>query len=553
MQEKRYAIGMDFGTLSARAVMVNVENGQETAVSVVGYQDAVIEDVLPDTEVKLPKGYALQNPHNYQEALESLLRDILHKSRIAASQVIGIGVDTTASTMLPVDRDYIPLCCHERYKRNPHSWIKLWKHHGAQKQADRFNETASRLHMGFISRCGGKVSAEWMYPKIMEVLDEAPEIYQATYRFMELGDWIIYLLTGRDKRNSTMAFVHAQWDETDGFPPPYFFRELDPRLENLIEEKIGTRVYSSFERAGGLTKKMADRTGLLKRTAVSVANSDGPIAIPGLGIGQEGIGALILGTSSVFMLLSHRDVMVQGSMGTVKNGWIPGFYGHIFGQSAVGDVFEWFMDNLVPYRYFKEAEAEDLSIFDIMNRKIQHMEPGESGILALDWLNGNRSILQNTDLTGVLVGISLSTAPEDIYRAFVEATAFGMKKIVHSIEEEKIPLREIYACGGLTRKSPTIMQIFADVLGISIRVAASSQTIALGSAMLGAVAAGKKQGGYDSIVEAAGRMSRLKEGYFEPDMEKHKIYNTLYEKYQQLHDYFGVTHRELMEALRKKR
>lgn len=550
MDNKKYAVGMDFGTLSARAILVDVKDGAEKAISVVGYQDAVIDDVLPETEQKLPKGYALQNPHNYIEAMESLLRDILRKSKADPSQIIGIGLDTTASTVLPVDRNYVPLCFHEKFKKNPHSWIKLWKHHGAQKQADRFNETANEMGLDFIRRCGGRVSAEWMYPKIMETLEEAPEVYEATYRFMELGDWLVYLLTGQEKRNSIMAFIHAQWDREAGFPPNQFFKKLDPRLDGLIEQKIGGRVQSSFGKAGGLTRAMAKKTGLLAGTAVSMANSDGPIAIPGLGIVEEGTAALILGTSSVLMFLCRKDLMVKGTMGMAKEGWIPGFCGHILGQSAVGDIFEWFMNNMVPYRYYKEAETEDVSIFDVMNRKVERMQPSETGLLALDWLNGNRSILQDADLTGVLIGLNLSTKPEEIYRAFIEATAFGMKKIVASVEEADITLKEIYACGGLARKSPTIMQIFSDVLGLRIRIAASSQTIALGSAMMGAVAAQGGNGGYDDIIEAAVHMSKLREEYYEPDKERHERYLHLYEEYEQMHNYFGIDQKEIMRKLK---
>ena len=550
MDNKKYSIGMDFGTLSARAILVDIKNGTEEAISVVGYQDAVIDDVLPESGQKLPKGYALQNPHNYIEAMESLLRDILRKSRADPSQIIGIGLDTTASTVLPVDRNYVPLCFHEKYKKNPHSWIKLWKHHGAQKQADRLNAAADRMGLEFINRCGGRVSAEWMYPKIMETLEEAPEIYDAAYRFMELGDWLVYLLTGQEKRNSIMAFIHAQWDGGAGFPPNQFFKSLDPRLDGLIEAKIGSRVQSAFEKAGGLTRVMAKKTGLLAGTAVAMANSDGPVAIPGLGIVEEGTAALILGTSSVLMYLSRKDRMVKGAMGMAKEGWIPGFCGHILGQSAVGDIFEWFMNTMVPYRYYKEAETEDISIFDVMNRKVEHLPPAQTGLLALDWLNGNRSVLQNADLSGVLIGLNLSTTPEEIYRALIEATAFGMKKIIASVEEAGIALREIYACGGLARKSPTIMQIFSDVLGLRIRIAASSQTIALGSAMMGAVAAGKTKGGYDGITEAAIHMSRLKEEYYEPDPGNHARYRRMYKEYERMHDYFGIEQKEIMKKLR---
>lgn len=551
MEGKKYSIGMDFGTLSARAILVDIENGNEKAISVVGYQDAVIDDILPESGKKIPKEYALQNPHNYMEALENLLRDILKKGRVAPEQIIGIGVDTTASTILPVDRKFVPLCFYDQYRKNPHSWIKLWKHHGAQKQADRFNKIANSMNLECMKYCSGKVSAEWMYPKIMETLEEAPEIFDAAYRFMELSDWIVYLLTGNETRNSIMAFIHAQWDSQKGFPPNQFFKTLDERMDGLAAKKLGETVRATFEKAGGLTGKMAKKTGLPAGTAVAVGNSDGPVAIPGLGIVNEDTAALILGTSSNLMFLCREKIMISGATAAAGKGWMPGLFGYILGQSAVGDIFEWFINNLVPYRYYKEAEEDGVSIFEVLDRKVEKLKPGESGLLALDWFNGNRSILQNADLTGVLLGISLTTTPEEIYRALIEGTAFGMRKIITTVEESGITLNEIYACGGLSRKSPVIMQIFSDVLGLKIRVAASAQTVALGSAMTGAVAAGSENGGYDNITEAVKHMSKLKEKCYETNPENHTRYNELYRQYEELHDYFGVTKKDIMSSLRK--
>ena len=548
---KKYSIGMDFGTLSARAILVEVDTGAEVAVSVVGYQDAVIDDMLPGTKIKLPVGYALQNPKDYIEALESLLRDILLKSGVHPEQIIGIGVDSTASTIIPVDKNYRPLCIYDEFKNNPHSWPKLWKHHGAQKQADTFNRIADEMGQEFLNHCGGKVSAEWLYPKVMEILEEAPEIYDATYRFMELSDWLVYLLTGKEKRNSTVACLHAQWDVTKGFPSKAFFKAIDTRLENIIEDKLGTQVYSSFEKAGGLTEEMAEKTKLCAGTAVCMGNSDSPVAIPGLGVVQEGIALLVIGTSSMFMLLSKEDKMVQGAIGMAKDVLLPGYYGHLFGQSAVGDIFDWFMNNMVPYKYYLEAEEKDLSIFDVMNQKVEKILPGRTGLLGLDWFNGNRSVLQNADLSGLIVGITLLTTTEHIYRALIESTAFGLKMIIKSIMGAGIAISEIYACGGLARKSPTILQIFTDILGIRIRIAASSQTIALGSAIMGALAAGSENGGFDNLEEAVSHMSKLSNEYYEPDLENHDIYDRCFAEYEKLHDYFGKGRNNVMHTLRK--
>lgn len=547
--DKKYSIGMDFGTLSARAVLAEVETGAEVAVSVVGYQDAVIDDMLPGTGIKLPAGYALQNPKDYMEALESLLRDILQKSGVRPEQIIGIGVDSTASTIIPVDKNYKPLCMYDEFKNDPHSWPKLWKHHSAQKQADTFNRIADEMGQEFLKHCGGKVSSEWLYPKVMEILEENPVIYNAAYRFMELSDWIVYLLTGKEVRNSTVACLHAQWDSVRGFPSGAFLKAIDTRMEKLVEDKLGQQVRYSFEKAGGLTEEMAAKTNLCAGTAVCMGNSDSAVAIPALGVLKEGTAVLVIGTSSVLMLLSTEGKIVPGAIGMAKDVFLPGYYGHIFGQSAVGDIFDWFMNNLVPYKYYLEAEEKDISIFDVMNQKAEKIPPCKSGLLALDWMNGNRSVLQNTDLSGLIVGITLSTTAEHIYRALIESTAYGLKKIIKSITDAGLTINEICACGGLARKSPVIMQIFADILGIRIRVAESSQTIALGSAIMGALAAGEENGGYDKLEDAVIHMSQLCNKYYEPDLGKRVSYDCFFKEYEKLHDYFGRGRNNVMHLL----
>lgn len=296
---------------------------------------------------------------------------------------------------------------------------------------------------------------------------------------------------------------------------------------------------------------MAAKTGLPAGTAVCTGSSDSAVAILALGVLQEGTAILVIGTSSVLMLLSKEEKMIPGAIGMAKDVFLPGYYGHIFGQSAVGDIFDWFVNNLVPYKYYLEAEEKDISIFDVMNQKAEKIPSGKSGLLALDWLNGNRCVLQNTDLSGLIVGITLSTTTEHIYRALIESTAYGLKMIIKSINGAGLKINEICACGGLARKSPVIMQIFADILGIRIRTVESSQTIALGSAIMGALAAGKENGGYDSLEDAVLHMSQLSNKYYEPDLEKREIYDCCFREYERLHDYFGKGRNNVMHLLQK--
>jgi len=548
---EKYTIGLDFGTLSARAILVDVNTGEEVAISVFGYQDAVIDKYLPGTNIKIPPEYALQNPRDYMEALECLLRDIWRKAGIRPEQVIGIGVDFTSCTMLPVDNNYMPLCFNPAYKESVHSWAKLWKHHGAQTEANHINETAKIRSEEFIKRYGNKSSSEWMFAKILETLNHDPIIYQNAYRFIEGCDWMVYLMTGEDHRNSCLAGYKSFWSKKDGYPSEDFFEALDPRLKNVISNKIGSEVYSIGEKAGELTKEMAQKTGLMPGTAVGVGNTDAHLAVPAVGITQPGDMVLIMGTSLCHMVVDKKEVKMEGICGVVEDGILPGYFGYEAGQSAVGDIYDWFVSNLAPYEYVCEALDKNITIFDVMNEKAARIRPGYSGLLALDWWNGNRSILVDSDLTGLIVGMTLQTKPEEIYRAIIESTAFGTRLIVENFINNGIEINNMFACGGLSRKSKTVMQIFSDVLGMEIKVSASHQTSALGASMYGAVAAGMSRGGYDSIFDAAKKMSHIKPESFKPNMNNYWVYSRIFEEYKKLHDLFGRNGLDVMKVLKK--
>lgn len=546
----KYSIGLDFGTLTARAVIVDTADGKALATSTFGYQDAIIDSTLPESRIHLPADFALQNPRDYQEAVVSPLRDILHRSGVRAEDVIGIGVDSTASTVLALDENYMPLCLHPECKNNPHSWIKMWKHHSPQKQADRINAAASRLGESFLQRCGGKVSVEWFYPKMLETLELAPDIFDRAAYFVELGDWIVYLLTGEMKRSSAIASLHAHWDSTQGMPSDEFFHQLHPKMADKVRQNQKIPVAPIFSAVGTLSREIAAQTGLTERTMVSIADTDSPVALLSLNVTNENTGALILGTSSVFMLLSQKEHYIRGAMASVKDQLMPGFFGNMFGQSAVGDSFEWFVKNMVPYQYYLEAKNNDKSVFDIMNAAMERLDPRVEHVLATDWFNGSRSLLQNSSLSGALVGMSLSTRPEQIYRALVESSAFGLKKILNSIHDAGIPLEQIRACGGLARKSPAIMQIYADILEIPIYTAASAQAIGQGAAILGAQAAGSENGGYDQIADAVGAMHCPVATCYTPRNEYRQLYRELFAQYEEVYHFFGVEKPQIMESLR---
>ncbi|HHY22620.1 MAG TPA: ribulokinase [Clostridiaceae bacterium] len=547
----KYSLGVDFGTQSGRAVLVEVDTGNIVAMAVKDYTHGVMDEYLPDGRTRLPHDWALQHPEDYLEVLEETTPAVLKESGIESKEVIGMAIDFTACTIIPIDKDGVPLCFKEEFKNNPHSYVKLWKHHAAQPHANKLNEIAAKRGEKFLDRYGGKISSEWLVPKIMQILDEAPEIYDAADRFIEAADWISLTLTGNECRNSCTAGYKALWSKRAGYPSKEFFKALDPRLENLVDEKLSRDIYPQGAKAGELTEKMAKRIGLVPGTAVAVSNVDAHVAVPAVGIVEPGKMLMIMGTSTCHMVLDTEEKIVPGMCGVVEDGIIPGFMGYEAGQSCVGDHFEWFINNCVPETYIVEAREKGVNIHKLLREKAMKFKPGESGLVALDWWNGNRSVLVDADLTGLIIGCTLATKPEEIYRALIEATAFGTNMIIESFEESGVTINELYACGGIAEKDEFMMQIYADVTNREIRISASPQAVALGSAMFGAVAAGKEKGGYNTIFDAAKYMAKVKEEYYKPNPENVKVYKKLYDEYKLLHDYFGRGENDVMKRLKK--
>lgn len=547
---KKYTIGVDFGTQSGRAVLVEVGTGKEVTTAVKKYTHGVMDEYLPDGITQLEPDWALQHPQDYLEVLAETIPELLKDSNVNAEDVIGIGIDFTACTVLPVDEEGTPLCMYDEYKSNPHAYVKLWKHHAAQEEANKINEIALERGEEFLDRYGGKISSEWLFPKIWQVLNEAPEVYERAAKFIEATDWVVMQLTGQEKRNSCAVGYKAMWHKQKGYPSNEFFKALDPRLENVVDEKLSRDIYPIGSKAGEITKKAAQLTGLKPGTAVAVGNVDAHVSMPAVGIVDQGKMLMIIGTSTCHMVLGTEEKLVPGICGVVEDGIIPGFFGYEAGQCCVGDHFEWFINNCVPESYYDEARDKGINIHDLLSQKAQGLAVGESGLIALDWWNGNRSVLVDADLTGMIIGCTLLTKPEEIYRALIEATAFGTRMIIDNFEERGVPIKELYAAGGIAHKNPFLMQIYSDVTNREIRISASSQTPALGSAMFGAVAAGKERGGYDSIVDAAREMARLKDLVYRPIPENVKVYNKLYAEYKILHDYFGRGTNNVMKRLK---
>lgn len=536
---KRYAIGVDYGTESGRALLVDIATGEEVATHVTPYRHGVIDEALPGNGLKLEPDWALQHPEDYMEVLRQSVPAVLREAGAGADSVIGIGIDFTACTMMPLDASGTPLCLKPEWRDNPHSWTKLWKHHAAQDEASKINETAAARGEAFLARYGGRTSSEWMLAKIWQILDEAPDVYDSADLFMEAADWVVMQMTGNLARNSCTAGYKALWHKRDGFPSAAFLEALDPRLADLPDTKLRGPILPLGAKAGGLSAEMAGAMGLAPGTAVAVGNIDAHAMVPAVGVVTPGKLVLAMGTSTCHLLLSQDEVLAEGISGVVEDGIVAGYYGYEAGQSAVGDIFAWYVEEAVPAYVKQEAEAAGMGVHQWLERQAAAALPGESGLLALDWWNGNRSVLMDADLTGLIVGLTLATNPAEIYRALLEATAFGTRRIIEAFETGGVRIDELYACGGLPQRNRLLMQIYADVTGREIRIADSTQTAALGAAMFGAVAAGAEAGGFDSVAEAAVRMARVREETFKPDPASVEVYEQLYRDYKELHDYFG--------------
>lgn len=540
-----YTIGIDFGTESGRALLVDTRDGREVATAVHPYSNGVIDDVLPTSGKKLPPDWALQDPLDYIDVIKTTIPEVLRISGISADEVIGIAIDFTASTMLPVKRDGTPLRALPEWENNPHAWVKLWKHHASQPQADQINETARKMGESWLNRYGGKISSEWFFSKALQILQEAPEVYHAADRLIEAADWVIWQLTGVETRNTCTAGYKAMVQ--DGrYPRREYFAALHPDFADVIDTKVSREFAQLGDKAGGLTAAFAQLTGLREGTTVAVANVDAHVTAPAVKATEPGIMVMIMGTSTCHIMSGAQLQEVDGMCGVVMGGVIPGLYGYEAGQSGVGDIFAWFVDNAVPPEYHEAAKAAGKNLHEYLEHEAAKQKVGEHGLIALDWWNGNRSTLVDADLTGLLIGGTLSTRAPDIYRALIEATAFGTRVIIEAFESRGIEVKELVAAGGLPEKNALLRQIYADVTGRSFKLAGSAQAPALGSAMHAAVAAGV----YPNIQAAAEKMGKLKDEVVMPIPENSAVYDQLYADYKTLYDYFGRGDNDVMKRLK---
>jgi L-ribulokinase len=541
---EQYVIGVDYGTLSGRAVVVRVSDGAELGSGVHEYSHAVMERVLDSSGAALPPEWALQVPSDYVDVLKIAVPAALRDSGIDPASVIGIGTDFTACTVLPVLADGTPLSELDEYLDRPHAYVKLWKHHAAQPQADRINRSAQERGESWLPRYGGLISSEWEFAKGLQLLEEDPEIYARMDHWIEAADWIVWQLSGVYVRNACTAGYKGILQDGE-YPSEDFLASLNPAFASFAVDKVAHEIGQLGAQAGTLSATAAEWTGLPAGIAVAVGNVDAHVTAPAAQATQPGQMVAIMGTSTCHVMNSDILREVPGMCGVVDGGIVSGLYGYEAGQSGVGDIFAWYVNNQVPRSYFDDAEAAGRSIHEHLTELGKDQPVGGHGLVALDWYGGNRSVLVDAELSGTVIGATLTTRAEEIYRALFESTAFGTRKIIETFNAAGVPVTEFIASGGLIR-NPVLMQIYADVLRMPISITASTQGPALGSAIHAAVAAGA----FGSVRLAAQSMGKLTRGVYTPSEDAADAYDALYAEYSLLHDYFGRGENAVMHRLK---
>lgn len=538
----RYAIGLDYGTESVRVVIADINNGRIAGQATQAYSHGVIDEALPTGGGRLPSGYALQHPQDWLTNMANACRQAVKDSEVSPEDIAGVGLDFTSCTMLPALGNGTPLCLTEKFANEPLAWPKLWKHHGAVAETDRINEVARGRKEKWMKRYGGTIGLEWFWPKVTETLNGAPTVYRAAEVWIEAGDWLVWQLVDGSfpqckpenlVRSTCQAGYKAMWNRKTGWPSREFFEAVNPKLRDVITEKMPGRLMPPGERAGILSEAAAKMMGLRPGTPVATAIIDAHAGVPGAGVAGEGTLVMVMGTSSCHMLNSKIEKLASGVAGVVEDGILPGYFGYETGQASVGDAFAWLVET------FGLSHRE-------MSERATLLSHGSAGVMALDWLNGCRTPLMDGKLSGAFIGLGLNTRPEQMYRALMEGTAYGVRWIVDTLRQAGVPVNKFVASGGLPTKSPLLMQIYADVLGAEIRLAESDQSVALGAAILGCLAGGGK-----TLKQAISAMARQREDLvYRPTKQGKKRYGELYPLYRKLAEPNGAV-ADVMRRLAK--
>ncbi|MCE5176259.1 MAG: ribulokinase [Caldisericales bacterium] len=540
----RILLGADFGTSQVNVVALDVKTGQTIGFSSSPYKSGVIEKTLPDG-TKLPRGFALQDPSDWLEGLFEATKKLIEETRIPEKEIISIGVSFTSCTVLPVDVFGTPLCMIGDLSKNPHAWPKLWRHTTAQPQANLLTSIAQERGEPFLDFYGGKMGAEWLWPKLLELVQEAPELVPSIEYFIEAGDWIVWQLTGHQVRNQCAAGYKACWVEGAGYPGHDYFASISQELADLSDKARGIEVLPPGRPAGKLIKDMAGKMGL--RTGIPVASAviDAQSAVAGAGVFEPNIMTIVMGSSNCHLVMSKQEKLFVGYAGVVKDGILDGYWGYEAGQPAMSDMLEWFVNTIAPISFYERANEDETEFATILDRYLSEVPAGSNGVLALDWMGGNRSVLLDSSLSGVFAGLTLQTRAEDMYKALAEASAFGTRKIIETFRAGGVEIKQIVATGALPITSPSLIQIYADVLGMPISVPDTNNATGRGAAIIGGLSVGMEKLGHKSRESYFKALLPQTLDWCKPLEANKQLYNDIYNDYLTLHDMFGGTQRVL--------
>lgn len=534
----RILIGADFGTYEVRVAAVDIKTGQMIGISSAGYESGVLDKLLPNARI-LPKNFALQNPADWLVALSEATKKLIMDTGIPQTEIISLGVSFTSCTTLPVDDGGMPLALKPEFAENYHSWPKLWRHHACIGQADRLTEIAVDRGEPFLEYCGGSISPEWLWPKLLETIEQSPELIPHIAYYIESGDWIVWQLTGNQVRNQCAAGYKACWVEGLGYPSNEFFAHASIDLARIAENQRDIPVMQPGRLAGRLLPEVAQALMLPSGLPVAVAVVDAQVGVLGAGVHEPDIMVMVMDTSNVHLLMSKEEKVFPGFAGLVKDGILDGYWGYESGQPASGDIFDWFRNILAPIELFERAKEDDVDETVVMDRWLNETVIGANGLMALDWWNGNRSILMDSKLSGMIHGFTLGTTPAQILRAIAESLAFGTRKIIETYSSNGLPINRIVATGSMPFSYQSLLQIYADVCGVDITVPDTPHAIARGAAILGGLSVGVENLGFKSRSHYFGSMVPQAFDRFAPNPESNEKYGILYKKWNRLHDWFA--------------
>ena len=523
--------------MSCRLIAADINTGDCVFEAARDYPNGVIKGTLPGTGVAIEENWFLQDPADYIEVLCRLTHAAI--AELGAENIVAIGTDFTNCTVVGI-REGLPLCAHEAYRNMPHAWVKLWKHHAAQPYAERIEQVLKETGTPWLQEYGGSVSSEWLFPKLLQTYEEAPELFEACELYLEAADYIVYFLTGNIIRNSATLGINAFYSPDRGYPEKELLNRFSKGFGDAVYPKLKGTIVPVGSRAGRICESAAERLGLRTTVVVSAGHGDSEAACAGLGATEPGTMIMVMGTSNCYQMIYDRKLFFDGVCAVVEDGMIPELVAYESGQPAVGDAFSWYIENMMPAEYARQAKFQNMSQIQYMNLLASRVLPGESGLISLDWFNGNRSVLMDYTLKSFFAGLSLDTKPEAIFRSMIEATAFGSRKIIEGYETAGVHIEKLIAVGGLSVKSELTMQIYADVLSREICVATIPNASAMGACICGAVAYRNEMGTRAAFEAGAKRLLHHTEKRYKPDKNASAIYDELYKVFCTLHDFAGL-------------